>query len=90
MKLNLHLHTNYSDGSNTMREYAIAMKELSHVALVTSDHDYCMTEEKYAAQLIEAKELSKELDFPIICGLGWANIVQGYYSVLMPAGYASI
>jgi hypothetical protein len=28
-----------------------------------------MTEEKYAAQLIEARELSRELDFPIICGL---------------------
>ena len=68
-KLNLHLHTNYSDGNDTMEDYAKLMKAKGFACLVTTDHDYHMTLEKYEQQLSEAAEVSKRLNFPIFCGL---------------------
>lgn len=67
--LNLHLHTTYSDGRCSMREMAETLRATGHVALVTSDHDYCMTPEKYEEQLQEARQIQVDLGFPIICGL---------------------
>jgi hypothetical protein len=68
-KLNLHLHTEYSDGRNTMKEMAVEAKIQGHVALVTSDHDYCMKSEDYTRQRIEAIQLYREVELPIICAL---------------------
>jgi hypothetical protein len=52
-----------------MLEMARVFKDNDHVALVTSDHDYLMTPDKYEQQLIEAQVVSKALSFPVICGL---------------------
>jgi hypothetical protein len=52
-----------------MEEMGLKLKELGHSCLITSDHDYCMTEESYLKQLTEAEEISKKIDFPIINGL---------------------
>lgn len=68
-KLNLHLHTNYSDGHSTMKEYGEVMKKLNFECLVTSDHDYSLTLEGYEAQKLEAEDVSRVLDFPIINAL---------------------
>jgi hypothetical protein len=48
---------------------AVNCIEQEHVCMVISDHDYMMTLEKYKKQRKEAAKLSKELKFPIICGL---------------------
>lgn len=69
MKLNLHLHTVYSDGNNTVEEMALWLRSLGHCCLVTSDHDYYMSPEKYESQLVESAEVSKRLGFPIINAL---------------------
>ena len=69
MKLNLHCHTNYSDGGDSFRDMAIETMNQGHVAFVCTDHDYMMNPIKYEQQLHEAKLLEEELNFPIICGL---------------------
>lgn len=81
MKLNLHLHTLYSDGCDSMECMAKALREDGHVALVTSDHDYCMTPETYKAQVEEAKALEESMQFPIVCGLECS--VNGEEAVLI-------
>jgi hypothetical protein len=69
MKLNLHLHTRYSDGSDSVKGMGLWLKELGHCALVTSDHDYMMNPESYEKQIAESKLVSEEIEFPIINGL---------------------
>jgi hypothetical protein len=44
-------------------------KQLGHVAFVSSDHDYCMTPEKYEQQLLESNILSEFYQMPVVCGL---------------------
>jgi hypothetical protein len=69
-KINLHTHTNYSDGSSTIASYCRKAIELQHEALVITDHDYMnMSVQKFKEEIKEAYEVSKEYDFPIIVGL---------------------
>lgn len=67
--INLHSHTIYSDGSNSILEMATTAKNNNHVCLCITDHDYMITLNDFERQLIEAKEVSDKLDFPIIVGL---------------------
>lgn len=69
MLLNLHTHSNYSDGSNSLGELVLAFKEHGHCCLCVTDHDYSMTLYGFKAQQKEAAELSKVHEFPIFCGL---------------------
>lgn len=69
MFLNLHTHSNYSDGSNSLGELVSAFKSQGHACLCLTDHDYAMTLESYERQQKEAAELEKVNEFPIICGL---------------------
>lgn len=85
MKLNLHLHTKYSDGNSTILEMANVCKEQDHVALVISDHDYCMDPKSYRKQCSEAKNLSGEIGYPIICGLE----ISLYYEEAVLIGQAA-
>jgi len=56
MKINLHTHTNYSDGYATMREYVNLAKEQNHVALVITDHDYMLKRSKISTICITTDE----------------------------------
>lgn len=68
--INLHTHTNFSDGLSSIQSYAIKAKELNHAALVITDHDYMkMSVDKYNSQLREAERVSDIYEIPIICGL---------------------
>jgi len=67
--LNLHCHSTYSDGANTIRELALAYKEAGHIALCLTDHSYMLTLDVWERQREEAAEIEKELKFPIIIGL---------------------
>ncbi len=58
MKLNLHAHTKYSDGANTMWHMADMAKKLGHVAFVATDHDYMMTPEKYEDAVRDAAQIT--------------------------------
>lgn len=68
-RLNLHAHTTYSDGANSLRDMAVLAKGSDFVAFISSDHDYLMDAEKYERQLAEARWVSWEVGFPVICGL---------------------
>lgn len=76
-KLNLHAHTKYSDGQNTILEMAEMYKELGHTCAVISDHcygwsaivHYSMTREKFLKAIVDAKEAEQKLGFPVIIGM---------------------
>ena len=67
--LNLHTHSSYSDGADSILDLACAYKKSGHIALCLTDHDYIMDLEKWEKEREEATLVSKELDFPIIVGL---------------------
>lgn len=67
--LNLHCHSNYSDGANSIEELAVAYKNMRHTSLILTDHDYLLTSERWEAEVVEAASVSKKLNFPIIVGL---------------------
>jgi predicted metal-dependent phosphoesterase TrpH len=74
--INLHSHSRYSDGHSTVKEMAIAAKELGFCACVITDHvysgsfcDMSLNRNKYDMQCAEAATVSAELDYPIICGI---------------------
>lgn len=68
-KINLHSHTTYSDGANSLLQMAAAAQAHGHQCYVSTDHDYMMDPQKYLSQLQEAQQVEKELEFPVICGL---------------------
>lgn len=69
MLLNLHTHSHYSDGINSLGELVSAFQKNNHACLCVTDHDYSMTLYGYEQQRNEAAELSKVKGFPIFCGL---------------------
>lgn len=81
MLLNLHTHSNYSDGSHSIRELAEAYKAAGHIALCLTDHNYLLTKENWFASCSEAEKISSELDFPIIVGL--EVFIRGIEEVLV-------
>lgn len=79
MKINLHCHTNYSDGDNVL-EMATEHKKQGFSAFVATDHVYplvrkedsylCINSyEKFQHQSYRLKQISKQLDFPCIQGM---------------------
>lgn len=81
---NLHTHTTYSDGKNTVRENIEAAIEKNMLSLGFSDHSftpcdpsYCMKLENYGRYRAEISELKREYEgrLPIFCG-----IEKDYYS----------
>lgn len=72
-KINLHAHSNYSDGGN-IEDLATKYKEMGFVTATVTDHVYwwdihvSLTMEKYLAQKNEAQKISRKLDFPFIVG----------------------
>jgi len=75
IKLNLHAHTNYSDGKNTLEDMVLAYKRNGFLCAVVTDHVYStnyklsLTENTYQYQIYKATKLIGELNYPIICGL---------------------
>lgn len=73
-KINLHAHTEYSDGANTIEEFALASKEIGFSVAVITEHIYDVNwwpgidYDKYVKQKKEAQLISKKLDYPIIVG----------------------
>lgn len=68
--LNLHTHSNYSDGADSILDLAKAYKGAGHIALCLTDHDYAdMTLAKWEKECEEAEVVSREINFPIIVGL---------------------
>ncbi len=56
MDINLHTHTNWSDGGSTMVEYAMKAKDLGHTCLVITDHDYMLKREHLSMRFVETEE----------------------------------
>jgi hypothetical protein len=68
--LNLHCHSTYSDGADSILELTKAYKNAGHIALCLTDHDYgYMTIKKWESETEEAARISEEHKFPIIVGL---------------------
>lgn len=78
MKINLHCHTNYSDGADIF-EMAREHKEQGFSAFVTTDHVYpfdapedsysLCSYEKFQRQSYQLEQISKQLKFPCIQGM---------------------
>ncbi|MBO4285121.1 MAG: PHP domain-containing protein [Alphaproteobacteria bacterium] len=83
MKINLHCHTNYSDGDDIFK-MALEHKKQGFSAFVVTDHVYPLhldedvkngysmavtSYEKFQHQTVELKKISKELNFPCIQGM---------------------
>jgi len=73
-KLNLHAHSNYSDGAHTVSMMAMQYKSLGFPCCVITDHVYSSDAhysnnlDKYFKQIEEADRASKEHDIPVILG----------------------
>lgn len=71
----LHVHSNWSDGANTISELAEAAKELGYEYLAICDHSKSLSiagglsEERLRKQVTEIRELNKSFsNFQILCG----------------------
>ena len=82
MKINLHCHSNYSDGYASLSEMAEEHQKQGFSAFVVTDHCYpsfikkgsnegrfITSYDKYCQQSKELKEVSKKLDYPCIQGI---------------------
>lgn len=69
--MDLHTHTNYSDGEHSLYEMAKEAERLGCTEYIVTDHDYSMTPQLYMKQVYEAEYLvtSGTITIPIICGL---------------------
>jgi len=79
--LNLHTHSNNSDGTCSIAELAEAYQKAGHIALCITDHDYFMTSDKWERTIDEAAHISFQMNFPIIVGL--EAFVEGVEEVLV-------
>lgn len=82
MKINLHCHSNYSDGYVSLDKMAQEHKKLGFSAFVVTDHCYpffvekgklegrhLTSYDKFFAQKKELKQISETLNFPCIQGI---------------------
>ena len=73
-KINLHAHTDYSDGVNTIEEMARISRKIGFTALVITDHFYpgapglSLSLDSFNKQIEEARIVSNKLKYPIILG----------------------
>jgi len=79
-KINLHAHTRYSDGANTLQEMVFAYKHMGYCAAVLTDHhytgspdlaNYSMNLDEYSSACEKADKISKLLNYPVIVGCEW-------------------
>ncbi len=85
--INLHSHTDYSDGHNSIYEMAAEAKGLGFSAYVVTDHLYPASPgfglyyiEEFETQKQECLRVSKELNYPIIQGI---EINLGFEEILV-------
>lgn len=64
-KIDLHTHSKFSDGSNSILEMALRSRKLGFPAYVITDHDSVGA---YYESRVEAKWVSQILQYPIIVG----------------------
>ncbi len=97
-KINLHAHSRWSDGSNTIREMATAYKEMGFCCAVITDHVYrkdpsrpnddcSLNSKKFEAACAEAEIASDELNFPIFLG---AEFTIGFGEEILVFGLNAI
>lgn len=73
--INLHAHSVYSDGRNTLEEHVFAQRKLGMTACVLTDHVYpegynfSLNTSKFIKQCEEAEKLMNFLGVPIILGI---------------------
>ena len=75
-KLNLHAHTRYSDGYNSLYEMVFAYKHMGYQCAVITDHHYItrdltgysMSADDFECALKKAASISQLLNFPVIVG----------------------
>ncbi len=75
-KINLHSHTNHSDGDCSIEEMALRSREIDYCAYVVTDHFYPIyhyigfsTVDTFIEQEKECTLVSKKLNYPIIQGV---------------------
>ena len=73
---NLHAHTVFSDGANTVQEMVAAAQEKNMLALGISDHSftacdpsYCMKPEQYEEYIAAIREAGRSCAMPVYAGL---------------------
>jgi len=72
--INMHAHSVYSDGKNTVTEMAMECKRLGFTACVLTDHVYSkdtcsLNLNKYIDQIDVVASASRVVGIPIICGI---------------------
>jgi hypothetical protein len=74
-KINLHAHTQYSDGQATIAQMAEACKDLEFTACVITDHVYMddrrpsVSQSQYLHKILpEAREVQEKVGIPVIVG----------------------
>jgi len=75
-KINLHAHTDYSDGKHSLEAMVKGCKNLGYSACVITDHVLCtnikggtLTLKSFEQQVLEARAISAKLDYPVIIGI---------------------
>lgn len=82
-KINLHAHTDYSDGDNNVYEIALVCKEMGFTAAVITDHvskerTSCSNSiEKLHYQREDAAYAAERIGYPIIVGVEFAHETLG-------------
>ncbi len=79
----LHMHTVYSDGANTVAEMAEAARAMGHKYIAICDHSRSlkiangMSVERLLRQRDEIRQVSKEMNFPILSGVECDILADG-------------
>lgn len=74
IKGDLHCHSTYSDGKNSIEEMALKARELGYEYIVITDHSpnlqvaHGLEPKRVLQKIEEIKVVSKKIDFPILCG----------------------
>ena len=76
MLINLHLHSNYSDGAASIARWVDIAKKKNHVALILTDHDYYMNPRQFLEQRDEIRTVVDNEGFAIIQGLEVALLYE--------------
>ncbi len=68
IKGDMHLHTTWSDGQNSIKEMALAAKAMGYQYIAVTDHSqgvgltHGLSEDRLRAQMAEIKRISREID----------------------------
>lgn len=97
-KINLHAHSRFSDGVNTISEMATMYKEMGFCCAVITDHVYRYSDDrptdpcslntvKFAKACQEAETISHALNFPVFLG---AEFSIGYGEEILVFGTQAV